>query len=111
MHPLPAWRLLASLLAMANCWPKDLHDDCTCPPNEHVRAAPAAHLGKDAELNLNTNHQSTGCPVVSRGIGCPTSATWPEVAPVGLAADGASDAAPRLRMFLPQTNPVFPSAV
>src|SRR5580692_1465257 len=106
-HPLPALRFFASLLATANCWLNDLQDDCTCPPNTHVRSAPRSHPGKDAALNLNTNHQSTGCPAARRGIGCPNSATCAEVAVASLEADGVVAAA-RLRMFLPHTNPVFP---
>jgi len=29
------------------------------------------HLGKEAELNLKTNHHDTGCPLARSGAGTP----------------------------------------
>jgi hypothetical protein len=39
------------------------------PPNRQARCAVPPQPGSAPALNLNTNHQSTGCPLVSRGVG------------------------------------------
>src|SRR5262245_51939233 len=72
----------------------------------HCRWAPAAHSGNDAVLNLNTNHQSTGCPASNNGVGVST------IAVVGPSVGGTermpSPSITSVHVLL--TNPVFPFA-
>src|SRR5579864_1872913 len=67
-HPGPLVSLAFSLLATANCWPKPDLYVWTEPPKRHARCT-APHPLKVAVLNLKTNHQSTGCPLLNSGTG------------------------------------------
>jgi hypothetical protein len=67
-QPPPSCSVPFSLLANTYCWPVGLYF-WTCPPNRQAALAPAAQPGKMPELNLKTNHQSTGWPFFRSGTG------------------------------------------
>jgi hypothetical protein len=100
------------LLAKANCWPKpDLV--CTLPPKMHWRfssfccfcaSLAGTHPAKVLlELNLKTNHQSTGLPLVSSGTGAGSAASAP---PDSIANAIANPAARRLAFRKPWTRSI-----
>src|SRR5262249_46718091 len=66
-QPPPFCSLGIALLAYTNCWLTSYV--WTVPPKGHDCGDPSPQPGNDCVLNLKTNHQSTGWPSASRGVG------------------------------------------